>query len=339
MSQQLYKKFMNIKIILLATNFTVLHAGYDGYKATIDFIRNKGNRAHERLMKLQELQAEYRDEDLYFVQKNKCIKKISRKYPCLAQFITDNSNYQIDRYIRKEPASVVILDHKMVLYKYDFPKPHDLYIKMSIERVINARKIEKIIKNNNISTFDVAKKTVTFNKFQELVIASFGVDEEKKSNNVFELTNSLTLREIQDFLLIIEKSGFVDFCAGRLNILRCKHTKKLTIIDTEDQSFLTDLDISKYEKYNTAAKLMAYHMTENYYKKHVKALHDSDFFKLKPEVFAYITEEEKRTNLPLINSIRPPHHIVIGGLPATKAIEPDEDYLLKEEYKNYLKNR
>jgi hypothetical protein len=53
----------------------------------------------------------------------------------------------------------------------------------------------------------------------------------------------------------------------------------------------------------------------------------------------HITQKAKRTNLPLINSIRTPHHILIGGLPATKAIKPDEDYLLKEEYKTYLKNR
>jgi hypothetical protein len=257
-------------------------------------------------------------------KKNTIIQSIAQKHPHLAQFIKDSSCDEIESFYSKKPMSTSSLSLNTIDQHHYHGTCISLYVKKEapLERVLNALKIQKIIQNKNITSFDVAKKVLSFNDKHEIIALSLGVDD-KKTNNFFELINSFTLQEIKDFELLIQETGFIDFSAVKLNLIRNKYTGKLTLIDTEDLSFVTEKSLQN-KKFNRAIQFMALTLTDTY--DFDQDVHGSSEFLMKPEVAAYIQEQKKKeASLPTIQSIR-----------SATTPQLEHEAIVKQEYEKYI---
>lgn len=99
------------------------------------------------------------------------------------------------------------------------------------ERLINAIRLERFIKDNNLTNIAVAKKFIDC------------TDENKGCRIIVEKITSadkgrvLTLEDTRQLAMLAEKTGFSDWGMDFDNVIINKKDNKLTLIDTENMSF------------------------------------------------------------------------------------------------------
>lgn len=95
-----------------------------------------------------------------------------------------------------------------------------------ISRIANAEGMRKVIEDNNFTTVAVPKKWIYQVNDEWRVFAEYIKAGQAKDN--------LTLQETQELVGLTEATGFRDWDG---NILINKYNRKMTLIDTEDNSF------------------------------------------------------------------------------------------------------
>ena len=104
----------------------------------------------------------------------------------------------------------------------------DIFVKGNdICRIINAERMRKCIKQNNLHALAVPKKYIYKLDDQWIVVAKYvkGNHEQRK----------FTLEEVQQLAILAAETVYSDWHAN--NIIIDKNTGKITLIDTEDRSF------------------------------------------------------------------------------------------------------
>lgn len=99
-------------------------------------------------------------------------------------------------------------------------------------RIFNADTAREIIQDNDLTSLEVPKKWVYNVDGIHKVFAEYIPSE------TITRKNPLNLKETQDLITFIEKTGFIDYGIGqRPNIVRDSRNGKLAFIDIEDRSF------------------------------------------------------------------------------------------------------
>lgn len=121
-----------------------------------------------------------------------------------------------------------------------FTKPHIFlcngklyYLKgQQISRLLNAIKLKDFIRKNKLTHIDVAKKYIYYKNNSYLIVAKY-IEEEDNIDKKY-----ITPTMMQELILLTENTRFADWkCFS--NLIFAKNGK-LTIVDTEDRSFINN---------------------------------------------------------------------------------------------------
>ncbi len=122
-------------------------------------------------------------------------------------------------------------------------KPTTITKGAKVSRMINAIRIKQVIKDSNLNLLDVPQKclikeNVQFEDWSRSIPWGYHDTWSVVAQAVQgDAVKNITVPEIQQLVTFVEKTGFQDFAAHDMNMLRDKKTNKIIFIDTEDASF------------------------------------------------------------------------------------------------------
>ncbi len=130
-----------------------------------------------------------------------------------------------------------------------------------VTRIFNADAVRQFIENNGLTSLEVPKKWIYNVDGYDKLFAEY-IDGEPITQK-----NPLNLKETQDLVAFVEKTGYGDFWDNN-NILRDSRTGKLVFIDLEDSSFRVKMPLRNLIS-NVASSVViddeAWQWLENYY--------------------------------------------------------------------------